>query len=175
MKVYITRHGQVLHNVLREYSTADESLTDIGIKQAENLKEQIKEISFDVIISSPTKRTIETAKIINQKNSPIITDDRLKERDCAYLNGISIDKTDREDYWNYYGVLEYGTCEEIKPFFARIYAFLDELKEKDYRSVLIVTHSGVTRAIDTYFNGIQDGKTLHRGLKNCEIKEYDLN
>jgi broad specificity phosphatase PhoE len=37
-----------------------------------------------------------------------------------------------------------------------------------------VAHSGVSKAFSGYFEGIQDGKFLNRGLKNCEIKEYEL-
>ena len=53
--------------------------------------------------------------------------------------------------------------------------FLDELKTKEYKSVLIVAHSGVSKAFYVYFNGIpKDGKLLNLGLKNTEIKEYEL-
>ena len=65
-------------------------------------------------------------------------------------------------------------AENIVLFFERIYEFLNELKKKDYNSVLIVAHSGVSKAFSGYFEGIQDGKFLKRGLKNCEIKEYNL-
>lgn len=68
----------------------------------------------------------------------------------------------------------YGTIENIQEFFKRVYNFLDELKQKDYESVLIVAHSGVSKAFRGYFEGIQDGKVLNWGLKNCEIKEYEL-
>ena len=40
--------------------------------------------------------------------------------------------------------------------------------------MLIVAHSGVSKAFSAYFEGINDGYFLHRGLKNCEIKEYEL-
>ena len=51
--------------------------------------------------------------------------------------------------------------------------YLDELKKKDYKSVLIVAHSGVSKAFYIYFNGIpEDGKLLNLGLKNGEVKEY---
>lgn len=48
-------------------------------------------------------------------------------------------------------------------------------QNEDYENVLIVAHSGVSKAFSGYFEGIQDGKFLNRGLKNCEIKEYELN
>lgn len=82
--------------------------------------------------------------------------------------------TNREEYWNYNTTMKYGTSENIKLFFKRVYNFLDELKTKDYDNVLIVAHSGVSKAFNGYFEGINDGKFLNRGLKNCEIKEYSL-
>lgn len=36
-------------------------------------------------------------------------------------------------------------------------------------------HKGISRAFHAYFDGIpKDGKLLHLGLKNAEIKEYEL-
>ena len=37
-----------------------------------------------------------------------------------------------------------------------------------------MAHSGVSKVFSGYFEGIQNGKFLNRGLKNCEIKEYVL-
>ena len=95
----------------------------------------------------------------------------MKERNPGDLSGQSLGVTNREEYWNYYTEIQYGTSENIQEFFKRVYNFLSELKTKDYESVLIVAHSGVSKAFSGYFEEIQDGKFLNRGLKNCEIKE----
>ncbi len=174
MKVYIVRHGQVPHNTLGQYNTTDEDLTKLGINQAEELRDKIKNMDFDIIISSPLKRAKHTAKIININSQKIIYDDRIRERNCGDLNGKLIEVTNREEYWNYNTTIQYGTSENIKLFFERVYNFLDELKTKDYEKVLVVAHSGVSKAFNGYFEGINDGKFLNRGLKNCEIKEYEL-
>ena len=174
MKVYIVRHGEVPHNALKQFNTIDEDLNDVGIKQAKELREQIKNINFDIIISSPLIRTKHTANIINSQNTKIIFDDRIKERDCGDLSGKSFNVTNREEYWNYNATIQYGTSENIKSFFKRVENFLDELKDKEYKNVLIVAHSGVAKAFSAYFEGIKDGKFLHRGLKNCEVKVYEL-
>ena len=174
MKVYIVRHGEVPHNALKQFNTIDEDLNDVGIKQAKELREQIKNINFDIIISSPLIRTKHTANIINSQNTKIIFDDWIKERDCGDLSGKSFNVTNREEYWNYNATIQYGTSENIKSFFKRVENFLDELKDKEYKNVLIVAHSGVAKAFSAYFEGIKDGKFLHRGLKNCEVKVYEL-
>lgn len=174
MKVYIVRHGEVPHNALKMYNSENEDLTDNGIMQALELRDKIKDIKFDMVISSPLLRTIHTENILTYYDDSIITDNRLSERDCGDLSGQPIEVTNREEYWNYYTEIQYGTSENIQEFFKRVYNFLDELKTKDYKSVLIVAHSGVSKAFSGYFDGIQDGKFLNRGLKNCEIKMYEL-
>ena len=174
MKLYLVRHGEVNHNLYGLYNREDEDLNETGIQQAKNLKEKIKAIKYDFIICSPLSRVKHTADIINIDNKNIKIDDRLKERDPGSLSGQPIEVTNREEYWNYYTSIQYGTSENIKEFFNRVYNFLDELKTKDYENVLIVAHSGVSKAFNGYFNGIVDGKFLNRGLKNCEIKEYEM-
>ena len=174
MKIYIVRHGQVPHNALKMYSNENEDLNEIGIKQAEDLKNRIENLNFDIIISSPLIRTIHTANIININNKKIITDDRLIERNPGDLNGKPISYTNREEYWDFNSKIQYGTSENMRDFFNRVFDFLDDLKTKNYESVLIVAHSGVSKAFSAYFQGINDGKFLEHGLKNCEIKQYEF-
>ena len=174
MKIYIVRHGEVPHNALKQYNNQNEDLTEKGVKQAEKLKEKIKTINYDIVICSPLTRAKHTADIINVKEQEIIIDNRLEERNPGSLSGQSLDVTNRDEYWNYYTEIQYGSSENIQEFFKRVYNFLDELKAKEYENVLVVAHSGVSKAFNGYFDGIGDGLFLHRGLKNCEIKEYEL-
>lgn len=174
MKVYIVRHGQVPHNALKKYSNENEDLNEIGVQQANELKEKIYNIDYDIIISSPLIRAKHTAEIINVNNKDIIFDNRLEERNPGDLNGKPISYTNREEYWDFNSKIQYGTSENMKDFFARVFDFLDDLKLKEYNSVLIVAHSGISKAFSAYFQGINDGKFLEHGLKNCEIKEYEL-
>ena len=175
MKVYIVRHGEVPQNVLKQYNTLDEDLTEVGIQQAEELKKKIEHLHFDIVISSPLLRATHTEYILTNYDNNIITDERLRERSCGNLSNQLKDSINREDYWDYYSNNQYGISENIQDFFARVFDFLDELKTKNYNTVLIVAHSGVSKAFSGYFEGIQDGKFLKRGLKkNCDIKEYEL-
>ena len=62
----------------------------------------------------------------------------------------------------------------MKDFFTRVFSFIEDLKKENFQQVLVVLHSGVSKAFSAYFEGIQDGLFLNRGLKNCEIKVYNL-
>lgn len=174
MRLVLVRHGETTNNFFRLYNTETEDLNDTGIKQAKSLKNKIKKIDYDIVISSPLLRTRHTTNIINTKNRQVIFDDRIKERNHGRLSGIPLDSIDRTEYWNYYSSNRYGESESVQELFNRVFDFIDELKHKEYNSVLIVTHSGVSKAFSAYFEGIKDGKFLNRGLKNCEIKEYDI-
>ena len=157
MKVYIVRHGEVPHNALKQYNNENEDLNENGIRQANELKEKIKNINYDIIISSPLLRAKHTAQIINVNNKKILINDKLKERDPGDLSGKPLTVTNRDEYWNYNTTIRYGTSENIREFFKRIYNFLEDLKKEDYESVLIVAHSGVSKAFNGYFEGIKDG------------------
>ena len=78
MIIYIVRHGEVPHNALKQYNNKDEDLNTKGIIQANELRNKIKKIDYDIIISSPLIRAKHTAQIINIKNREIIIDDRMK-------------------------------------------------------------------------------------------------
>ena len=57
----------------------------------------------------------------------------------------------------------------------RVWDLLDEIKEKyKDKNILLVTHGGTCRAINAYFNGIdEDGYVQSVKINNCEIKEYE--
>ncbi len=175
MKIYLIRHGECPSNALKIYNYLDESLNEVGIKQANILKDKIKNIDYDVIISSPIKRALETANIINAQNKDIIIDENLRERELGNLTGKPLDSIDRSIYWNYYNDVNFAEEERIPDLCNRVYSFIDDLKSKPYKNVLIVAHSGVSKAFYCYFNGIPISGDLEKvGLKNTEIKEYDL-
>ncbi len=175
MKIYLIRHGQVNHNLYGIYCNQDEDLNETGIRQALTLKERIKDINYDIIYSSPLIRARHTAEIINTKQKQIITDNRLTERNPGSLSGQPLKVTNRDEYWNYYSKIHYGTSERIIPFFNKVFDFINSLKSTNYNNILVAGHSGVSKAFYAYFNGIpKDGKLLDKGLKNCEIQEYYL-
>lgn len=176
MKVYLVRHGQTDTNIERKYNFIKEDINENGVQQAKELREKIKDMDFDIIYCSPLLRARHTADIINAKNKEIVIDNRLEERKHGNLEGKPTACTNREIYWNYYSDIQYGTEESIKSLFERVNDFLNELKNKNYNKVLVVAHKGTSRAFDAYFYGIpENGKLLELGLKNAEIKEYELN
>ncbi|MGE5309696.1 MAG: histidine phosphatase family protein, partial [Sphaerimonospora mesophila] len=81
MKIYFVRHGQTDFNAGKAYASGDidHELNEIGIEQAQQARNQLKDTSFDIIISSPLRRAKKTAEIINEYHGQEIQfDERIK-------------------------------------------------------------------------------------------------
>ena len=175
MKIYVTRHGQTDWNVQgKTQGRADIELNEVGINQAKQTREELKNVDIDLIICSPLKRAKKTAEIINEgRNIPIIFDDQIMERDFGEFEG---EKIKFDEFWDYNAHPRYEKAETIQEIISRISNFLDKIKEeyKD-KNILIVTHGGVSIAINCYFKGIpEDGKLINYCLHNCEVQEFEI-
>lgn len=62
--LYLVRHGQTKWSITGQHtSSTDLSLTTQGIKQAELLKKRLSKIPFELILTSPLKRSLETCEL----------------------------------------------------------------------------------------------------------------
>jgi len=177
MKLFVVRHGETDGNLYKIMDgIRDIDINETGINQAKITRDKLKDIKFDLIITSPLIRTKHTMEVININNYPVIYDSRIIERDCGEFIGLPFSSLDRDLYWNYYDKTKYERVESIDTLFKRVFSFLDDIKEKyKDKTILLVTHSGVGKAIDCYFNGIpEDGNLQVLELINCEVKEYNL-
>lgn len=179
MKILLTRHGQTDWNVLRKVQgRTDIELNETGIKQAEIAREKLKDYDIDLIISSPLKRAKKTAEIIgSDRNIPIIIDKDLTERAFGKYEGKPPEGIEFDEIWNYKLNKKYDDAECIEELFDRVNNFLDGIQEKyKDKTVLLVTHGGITVPIRAYFEGIPEKMEVLKGLgiENCEIKEYNI-
>lgn len=174
MDLIIVRHGQTGWNVMKKVQgQVDIPLNSKGREQAINLREEIKDIQPDVIISSPLLRAKQTAQIL-YKNKKISYDNRITERNFGKFEGLTIDEFNADDFWSYKKNIKYQQAENIQEFFNRVYDFLKEIEIK-YRDkkVLLVAHTGVIIAVNSYFRGIpHDDNFFKLDFKNCKIFKY---
>ncbi len=177
MKILVTRHGQTDWNVeKRIQGRTDIELNNKGIEQAYQTKENLENEKIDLIICSPLKRAKQTADIINKdRNIPIIYDKRLLEICYGENEGRLHDDFDYDGFWSIVNTHEYKDAENVNKFIQRVHNFLNDLKNRKEENILIVTHNGVCRAINTYFNGIpDDNNIIDLGIKNCEVVKYNF-
>lgn len=177
MELYIVRHGQTDINIENRINGLNESeLNQKGIEQAEDARNEMENIDYDLMICSPLIRTKQTAELINAKNKEIIFDRRIVERDAGEFTEKSIDLIDPDDWWNLNHKEDYHDAEKIEDMIKRVYEFLDEIKEthKD-RNIILVTHGGTSKIIQSYFCGMpEDGNFEKYKHENCEVKKFIL-
>lgn len=173
--IYIVRHGQTDWNVEGRYQgRIDIELNQVGINQAEEIAEKLKDVRFDYVFSSPLIRAYDTASIISS-DCKIKKDNRLIERCNGELEGKL--KKDFDNNINFNDPLsnEYG-IESIVDFRKRIKSFCKMITKEKYKgkNLLIVTHAGVSIYIRCFFEGEPaDNNYNNYKLKNCEVLVYD--
>lgn len=121
---------------------------------------------IDIIISSPLKRARKTAEIIaTGRNIPIIIDKGIEERYFGKFEGKTPQEFNFDEIWNYKLNKQYDDAESVGALFERVQGFLEKIK-KEYKdkTVLLVTHGGVTVPIRATLEGIPDGMEILKGL-----------
>lgn len=173
--IFVVRHGQTdLNRDGRLQGRQGMPLNEAGIKQAEILRDELKEIKFDYVFSSPQERAIQTAEIVSGLKA--ITDTRLDVFDLG-----EADRLRREEVIMQGAVPDpkrYKGVEEINGFVKRIFHFMSELDERFHQrknNILISGHRCTTGCMGAYFLGVpQDGNLLRHSSDNGKYKVYEF-
>ena len=175
MELYVVRHGRVPSNDKHIISgRSDEELTEVGIKQAERVRDELKNIDFDAFYSSDVLRAVQTAKIINIKGMDIIFDARLAEREPGTMLGKSRKDIDKE-LWNSLDLdVTPEGAETLKAGLIRVKSILEEISSKYQNGrVLIVTHNFICKCIWMIMENIENQEEINAFFQdNDEVKKY---
>ncbi|WP_028516418.1 histidine phosphatase family protein [Ruminococcus flavefaciens] len=179
MKIYSTRHGQTAYNKQEIIlGTTDIELDETGERQAQELAEKIKELgNIDLMIVSPMKRAIRTARAVADKcGIGMVIDERLREWDYGEYEGKSRFTEGFAENKINFGVRMGKSGESLLQLSHRVYTALDDIISS-YRdkTVLIVSHGGVCRVIETYFNDMTTDEFANWFMDNCGLIEYNVN
>ncbi len=180
MELYILRHGTTEWNqkhLLQGWT--DIPLDEHGIQLARELGEEMQDIHFDLCYTSPLLRAKETARLaLNNRDIPIIQDDRIKEMCFGKYEGMDVARSNPniEDWlrraisteMEVYRTPEDG--ESPEDVIKRTGDFLNELLHRsDYENkrILVSTHGAASRAL---MNNIWGGTFWHGSIPlNCTI------
>lgn len=166
MKLYLARHGQNEDNangILNGHR--DLPLTDIGIAQAVEVGEKIKEagLHFDAVLCSPLIRAKRTAEIIaevNKLTAPTV-EPLLIERDFGVMTGIEQTRVEelcspdviKTETINYF--LSPEGAETFPDLLKRAAELLEKL-DATYKdeSLLLVTHGDFGKMLYAQYYGL---------------------
>lgn len=141
-------HGTTTDN-LKEISSGwyDVELSEKGIQQSIDLKNQIKDKKFDVVFCSDLKRAVDSAKLTFKNEVEIIQDSRLRECNYGKFNAqpsVIVEPMQEKCITERFP--EGESYEDVKN---RITNFLEFLKKNyDGKSIAIVAHKAPQLALD---------------------------
>lgn len=183
MVLYVTRHGETEYNVQNRYAgSTDVPLNAKGFCQAKELASKLDSIHFDVIISSPLIRAMQTAEVIQKVFSvPMIIMSEFAERNVGVYEGLTRDEARAKypDLWTRLGSWPLDDAptggETIRQFDARIASGLVKLETKHSNNkVLLVCHGFTARTINRQLTGGSFEDMHSFTLGNCEVTEYTV-
>lgn len=163
LNVYLLRHGETQYNAdgNRYCGRTDVELTEKGKGQANLVNDQLGNLSFDGIYSSPLKRARYTAEIASG-GKQINTDPRLIEVDFGGWEGKTSAEFIKENagLWNSWMddpaiTKAGGTGESAGDVVARVDDFYKEMLSKHPSgNILVVGHNGINRLYLAYKLGM---------------------
>ena len=186
-KLYFVRHGESEWNVADKIcGRTDIPLTKRGHEQAvETGKKIVAEgIKTDEILYSPLLRAADTAKHISEMTGiPAHMEPRLIEQNFGVWEGTSPRNAPeflkaKKDFLN-----RYGNGESMFELAQRIYNLLDELKEQQDKTYILVAHNGIARVVQSYFKDMtnEEYAAFYRGIIDdllehpaCTVEEVAL-
>ena len=179
MKIYYVRHGQTDWNLAQKMQggQTEKPLNETGIEQAKETGKELENVKYDIIICSPMHRAEQTAEIINQdRNVPIIVDERIRERKLGELEGHDITEEMENTIWDYDLNYNIPEGENLHDFEKRILDFFEDIKQKYAgKTVLVVAHGGIAKVIKSHLYGMPKSRNLSEiKMQNCEIIEVDI-
>ena len=159
-RLYIVRHGETEWNrdgKLQGWKNAP--LTDLGIKQAEKLRDRLQKEDIDIAYCSPLGRTCETAEILlDGRDIEMFEDEGLKEINMGEWEGkkaeIVKEKSPAEfkTFWERPDLYKPKDGESFYEVQERVLSSLYKIIEKHQgENILLVTHGGASKIIMAHF------------------------
>jgi broad specificity phosphatase PhoE len=156
--LYLIRHGQSQANADQIIAGSHNSpLSDIGQQQAAYAGETAKQyLHFDLIVSSPMSRALETAQIIahslDYPSEKIEIIEDLRERNLGDVEGKTYAAAPQND-GNYEDAENVPGVEPLQHLFDRAAGVLENLNSHPEKSILIVAHNGCGRMLRVVAQG----------------------
>ena len=187
MKIYFIRHGETIWNKEKKIQgQSDIPLNEYGRELAYVTADAIKEISFDIVYSSPLLRAKETAEIlVENRNLDIHVDSRLIEMSFGEGEGESLPEIHSHPEMKLYNFI-HNPGEYIPPtggetfeeLYERCKSFIEDVilpAETQYESMLIVGHGALIRGMIHYINNRPSKDFWIVTHKNCSVTIAECN
>lgn len=177
-QIYFIRHGETAYNKsgIVQGSGVDSSLNETGWSQAKAFFEHYQETGFEVVLTSTLQRSQQTVKGFIDKGIPVEHFAEINEINWGVHEGKKSNPHMVQQYrdliaeWakgNFDARLEEG--ESALELSTRVDAFLEHVKSRKEKMILVCSHGRTMRCIISRIKG------LHlREMENCHHQNTGL-
>jgi broad specificity phosphatase PhoE len=178
MKIYLARHGRSTYNDLglcNADPSVDVPLTPLGVEQAKALAEKLKQTHLDCIMASELGRTQQTADIVNAgRNVRVVMDPRLNDGPSGFegqpFKEYEAALAAAPDRWT----ARFNGGESVEDIKKRVAAFVEDLRRRDYSSVLIVTSLWIIFAMVAFVKGLPNEEAWSLDVVQGDFIELEI-
>lgn len=164
VKIIYFVHGTTTDNETDKCTGwVDGELSELGIRQAKELRNQITEKDFSAMFCSDLKRAVDSAHLGFDGYCPIIPDERLRE--CNYGDLTQAD----DKAVNYMEHIDspFSNGESLRDVEKRLRDFIEYLKrEYDGKFVALMAHKAPQLALEVILNGKTWEQAINEDWRN---------
>lgn len=172
MKIYVVRHTAVGVNGIC-YGQTDVPLKDTFEQEAEIVKQNLKNVPYNAVYSSPLSRAKKLAEYCGYADIQLY--DRLKELHFGDWEMQPWDALDMSGWEKDWINNPAPNGESFRQMYNRIVSFIEELKETGYSSVIIFAHGGVINCFRVYFGQTDLKGSFDQLAEYGQIFEFNTN
>jgi broad specificity phosphatase PhoE len=163
MTLYVIRHGETEFNRLGivQGSGVDADLNEIGLHQAQRFYEHYQTVPFELVITSNLKRTQQTVQRFIDRGVPWVKMIDMNEISWGDHEGLKPNPARIAQYQQMIESWEKGELEASLPngesaneLAVRVGRFIDWLKKRPEKHILVATHGRTLRCFVTLLKGI---------------------
>jgi len=178
------RHGLTeLNRDKRVGGRVDVPLIEEGRRQAREARETFDGTPFDVVVSSPLFRALETAEIVaGTRRGDIVIEELCTERSFGEMEGLAaalVRERLPQVRYTRIGDIDYSlnppggeTFEELHERARRFLEYV--LESHGGRKVLLFAHENFLQQLHGAIRGLGPMGSLEQGILNCELNQFRL-
>lgn len=184
MTVFFIRHGETELNRqgIVQGSGMDTDLNELGRAQAKAFHDMYSQEGFELVLTSKLKRTHQTVQHFIEQGTPWLQTADINEISWGAHEGARPDPARYHVFrrlledWkngNYDAALPQG--ESARQLGDRVGRFLDWMRKRPEKKILVATHGRTLRAIITQLKGIalMDMETVPHVNTGCYVAHFD--
>ena len=180
-KIYLIRHGKTAGNLKKQYiGSTDESLCEEGLCEIMEKAAEGYYPSADVVVSSPMKRAVETARLIYPDREPVIIGE-FREMDFGRYEGTTFEENQNDPSYMAWveggGKGDFPDGETAAEFSARVAKGWERLLmlSGERKTLAVITHGGVIMELLHRAHPEEaEGTSFRFRIENGEWLEYPV-